>query len=140
MSRRPGSEQRERKVALYPDACAPYASGRPARASRIAGRYETEGKGVSGHSELHGFNFVRKVNRAWAPAAAAAALAGVLVLAWVPSAQAGPSRSLIAVNTTDEAQADGLCALREAVIAANTNQPVDGCAPGGEIDLITIPR
>jgi len=34
---------------------------------------------------------------------------------------------------------DGLCSVREAFSAANTNQPVDGCKAGGPTDIVLIP-
>jgi len=48
--------------------------------------------------------------------------------------------AVIAVETTvDGVNADGLCGLREAVIAANTDAAVDGCEAGSGSDTITIP-
>src|SRR3712207_1706708 len=41
----------------------------------------------------------------------------------------------ITVNTdADEENTDGDCSLREATIAANTNQPVDACAAGSSTE------
>lgn len=57
-------------------------------------------------------------------------------------ALAGPaSAATIDVDTTaDELNGDGDCALREAVRAANTNLPVDGCAAGqASADTIDVP-
>jgi CSLREA domain-containing protein/uncharacterized repeat protein (TIGR01451 family) len=48
----------------------------------------------------------------------------------------------ITVNTTADANGlspDGTCALREAILAANTDKPVDGCAPGSGDDTILLP-
>lgn len=46
----------------------------------------------------------------------------------------------INVNTTeDELSKDGNCSLREAVIAANTDSPVDACSAGHGVDLISLP-
>jgi CSLREA domain-containing protein len=50
--------------------------------------------------------------------------------------------ALITVNTTDdELNSDGDCALREAVLAANRNTPIDACPAGSdtETDLIMLP-
>ena len=69
-------------------------------------------------------------------AALASASAGVGVTA---SSAGAATLATIAVNTTSEAAVDGLCALREAVAAANTNQRVDACAAGGLADVITMP-
>ncbi len=47
-------------------------------------------------------------------------------------AQAAPAVGIITVNTLeDEQAADGDCSLRESIMAANTNQPVDACPAGG---------
>lgn len=46
----------------------------------------------------------------------------------------------IAVNTIDdEVNSDGDCSLREAIIAANTDATVDGCAAGAGDDTISVP-
>ncbi len=48
--------------------------------------------------------------------------------------------SSIYVNTTvDELTPNGNCSLREAIRAANLDQPVDGCAAGADFDNIHIP-
>ena len=47
----------------------------------------------------------------------------------------------ITVNTTDdELNADGDCALREAIQAANTDAAVDACPPGDGPDVIMLPE
>jgi len=46
----------------------------------------------------------------------------------------------ITVNTTvDDNIVNGNCTLREAIIAANTDAPVDGCPAGSGTDAITLP-
>ena len=58
--------------------------------------------------------------------------------AWATPA-AAPDGANILVNTlTDELNADGDCALREAIRAANLNQAVDACAAGAGADTITL--
>jgi CSLREA domain-containing protein len=48
--------------------------------------------------------------------------------------------SVIAVTTTvDETILNGACSLREAVLAANTDQTVDSCAAGSGADSIVVP-
>lgn len=43
----------------------------------------------------------------------------------------------IVVNTNADVQAENICTLRAAIISANTNQAIDGCASGGiGIDVI----
>ena len=50
------------------------------------------------------------------------------------------SSTTIHVNTTiDESNTDGDCSLREAIQAANTDTPVDGCPPGSGTDTILLP-
>src|SRR5262245_17451859 len=47
--------------------------------------------------------------------------------------------AMIIVTSLDDAvNADGNCSLREAITAANTNTPVDGCAAGSATDGDTI--
>ena len=81
--------------------------------------------------------------RRGAPAAArvvvTASLAGAVVLFGAAAAEAVADRAFLLVNTTEEAAVDGLCSLREAVLAANTNQRVDGCRAGGLVDVISLP-
>ncbi len=51
-----------------------------------------------------------------------------------------PEMVSIQVNTpADELAVDGNCSLREAIIAANTNQPVDACPAGSGADVISLP-
>jgi CSLREA domain-containing protein len=70
---------------------------------------------------------------------AAVVLALPLVLP-VPM-QAGNAGALIVVTTfDDELVIDGDCSLREAVAAANSDLPVDGCAGGGYHDNIVLPE
>jgi CSLREA domain-containing protein len=62
----------------------------------------------------------------------------LLLLACAAPLQA---QTTITVNTTaDDLAIDGSCSLREAVIAANTNQAVDSCPAGGpDQDRIVLP-
>ena len=85
-------------------------------------------------------NILRQGSRATARTATAFALAVALAVFGVPTSNAAaPKPSTISVNTTNEAEEDGLCSLREAVLAANTNQQVDGCEAGGLTDVISVP-
>lgn len=60
-----------------------------------------------------------------------------MVLASAPPVRAG---ALIPVNTTgDDLSTNGNCTLREAVVAANTDAPVDACPPGAGADTIAVP-
>jgi CSLREA domain-containing protein len=63
--------------------------------------------------------------------------AGVtLVLAMAAVARA----ATITVNSTDDTLAtDGNCTLREAVLAANSDTAVDGCAAGSGPDVVIVP-
>ena len=72
-------------------------------------------------------------------AATAIALAGLSGVVGTQAASAHPSRASITVDTANEAEQDGLCSLREAVVAANTDQRVDGCSAGGGVDVISVP-
>jgi CSLREA domain-containing protein len=65
------------------------------------------------------------------------ALALGAALAGAPPAHAGGT---IDVTTTDdELNADGDCSLREAIVASNTNAPVDTCPAGGPgVDAINL--
>jgi uncharacterized repeat protein (TIGR01451 family)/CSLREA domain-containing protein len=64
-----------------------------------------------------------------------------------PAITIPPAKSLVTVNApiiittpADDATPNGNCTLREAVIAANTNAPVDACAAGlPGLDVIIIP-
>ncbi|MCA9971122.1 MAG: DUF11 domain-containing protein [Anaerolineales bacterium] len=54
--------------------------------------------------------------------------------------QAAPQTAITVTTAADEQDANGLCSLREAVQAANTNTAVDACAAGsGPDDVILIP-
>jgi CSLREA domain-containing protein len=46
-----------------------------------------------------------------------------------PAVRAG-SHTIVVTTTEDELNSDGDCSLREAVVAANTNAPVDACPAG----------
>lgn len=64
------------------------------------------------------------------------------LLFWeLPTVQAqDPSAATLTVTTNiDEFNTDGDCSLREAVIAANTNAPVDACGAGIGADTIIVP-
>ncbi|MCA9772658.1 MAG: CSLREA domain-containing protein, partial [Myxococcales bacterium] len=68
-------------------------------------------------------------------------IGAILVLLTVAAlAPGGVEATTIAVTTpADELNADGDCALREAIEAANTDAPVDACAAGNGLDTISIP-
>jgi CSLREA domain-containing protein len=64
----------------------------------------------------------------------------VFTLAPVPAAQADDG-AIITVNTTlDDVANNGNCSLREAIIAANLDQPVDACPSGIGADTIFLPE
>src|SRR4051812_23505767 len=46
--------------------------------------------------------------------------------------------TIIITTTTDAASVDGACSLREAIVAANTDTPVDVCAAGSGSDTILL--
>ena len=46
----------------------------------------------------------------------------------------------ISVNTAADAAADGRCSLREALLAADTDRPVDACPAGSGADEVLVPR
>lgn len=46
----------------------------------------------------------------------------------------------ITVDTASEARLDGRCSLREAVLAADTDRPVDSCTAGSGADVVLVPR
>jgi CSLREA domain-containing protein len=50
------------------------------------------------------------------------------------------SPAIVVNTTTDELNGDGDCSLREAIVAANTNAAVDGCAAGSGADTIVVPN
>ncbi len=67
-----------------------------------------------------------------------AGLAALAIAAWATGARA----ATIAVDSTADdldQGPNGNCTLREAVIAANTDAPVDGCAAGSGADTIVLP-
>lgn len=68
------------------------------------------------------------------------AVATTLLLACCLFAEAtsADAASILVNTTSDELNSDGDCSLREAVQAANTDQPVDGCAGGAGLDTITL--
>ena len=68
-------------------------------------------------------------------------IGAILVLLTVAAlAPGGVEATTIDVTTpADELNADGDCALREAIEAANTDAPVDACAAGNGLDTISIP-
>jgi CSLREA domain-containing protein len=47
--------------------------------------------------------------------------------------------TITVTTTNDEINNDGDCSLREALLAANTNQPVDACPAGTGFDIIQLP-
>jgi CSLREA domain-containing protein len=59
-----------------------------------------------------------------------------VTLACPPAAGAA---TLTVTTTTDELNTDGDCSLREAVRAANLDDPVDACPTGAGTDLIDVP-
>jgi CSLREA domain-containing protein len=60
----------------------------------------------------------------------------ILVLAMAVVARA----ATITVNSTDDSLAsDGNCTLREAILAANNDTAVDGCAAGSGPDVVVVP-
>jgi CSLREA domain-containing protein len=64
-------------------------------------------------------------------------LSGTIVVA--PQEFAHAVASIIAVTThTDDRTLNGNCTLREAIIAVNTNQAVDKCPAGNEVDIIVL--
>lgn len=72
---------------------------------------------------------------------ALALLVAALIASAMPLARpAGAVAATITVNTTaDELNEDGDCSLREALRAANRDQPVDACPAGRGADLIALP-
>ncbi|MCP4538196.1 MAG: CSLREA domain-containing protein [Chloroflexi bacterium] len=57
----------------------------------------------------------------------------------VPEPTATALASIIVTTTDDEYNTDGDCSLREAIIAANSDAPVDACLAGHGDDTITLP-
>src|SRR5437763_1119902 len=66
----------------------------------------------------------------------------VLILCLASTAVATPGvarAATIRVTTTDDSMAnDGLCSLREAVAAANTDAAVGGCRAGAGFDVVRL--
>lgn len=63
-------------------------------------------------------------------------VAGLCALPGIHGARA----ATISVTTVDdELNLDGDCSLREAIAAANGDTPVDGCAAGAGLDIVTVP-
>jgi len=65
----------------------------------------------------------------------AVVLALLLLALLTPVATAA---TITVTSTADTSAADGLCSLREAIIAANTDNAVDGCAAGNGEDVIAF--
>ncbi len=59
-------------------------------------------------------------------------------LGWLESNK-GSAASINVTTTDDEVNSDGDCSLREAIIAANTDTAVSGCAAGAGADVISVP-
>ena len=74
----------------------------------------------------------RLILRGVTASGAAAALAALLA---APAA----ATTYNLATFTDDATVNGNCTLREALLAANTNAPVDACAAGGLDDAIVLP-
>lgn len=74
------------------------------------------------------------------PSALLMILLAAMALAWLATPRPLAAAGLTVTTTADEVAVNGECSLREAVIAANTNAPVDSCAPGSatELDIITL--
>lgn len=58
---------------------------------------------------------------------------------WVSPRQAGPGAFITVTTTDDELNDDHDCALREAIIAANTDAAVDNCPAGQGADTVLLP-
>jgi len=80
----------------------------------------------------------RNLNRALACLIVIASIFFVPGLDWLESSE-GSAASIVVNTTDDEVNFDGDCSLREAIIAANTDTAVSGCAAGTGADVITIP-
>lgn len=72
---------------------------------------------------------------------AVGALAGLVCscIAIVGDAPAQAASLIQVTGTADETTVNGVCSLREAVLAANLDQPVDTCAAGSGFDEIVLP-
>lgn len=69
--------------------------------------------------------------------AASLIVALVASLIWV--VEPAQATTITVTTTADDTLANGNCTLREAVIAANTDAPVDACPAGFGADTITLP-
>ena len=65
-----------------------------------------------------------------------AILAGVLLMLRV--ARAAPATTISVTTFNDEAADNGLCSLREAITAANTDAAFNGCPAGSGLDTIVL--
>ena len=85
---------------------------------------------------------VRIPARYWIRVLACLFLIASIVIApgfdWLESSR-GSAASIVVNTTDDEVNSDGDCSLREAIIAANTDTAVSGCAAGSGADVISIP-
>jgi len=102
-------------------------------------QWAPKGDAMSTPRQPHGPIRAIRGTRGTARSALATTMAAALITLGAPTADAGPVPATISVNTSVEAAADGLCSLREAVVAANINQRVDGCRAGSSHDLILLP-
>lgn len=69
------------------------------------------------------------------------ALVAALLLASFPLGSLAQTAAPIVVKTTaDDTLVNGNCTLREAIIAANTDSPVDACPAGSGADTIILPE
>ncbi len=61
--------------------------------------------------------------------------------AWLALALRATAATITVDSTADDLDQgpNGNCTLREAVVAANTDSPVDGCAAGSGADVIQLP-
>lgn len=80
----------------------------------------------------------RNLNRALACIVVMATIFLSPGLDWLESSQ-GSAASIVVDTTVDEVNSDSDCSLREAIIAANTDTAVSGCAAGSGADVISVP-
>lgn len=66
-------------------------------------------------------------------------IALLLVGMIIPTSTARAGSSITVTTTSDELNQDGDCSLREAIVAANTDQAVDACPAGNGEDTIYLP-
>ena len=67
-------------------------------------------------------------------------LLGLTVVAVpAPVEAGGPGTDIVVTTFDDELNLDGECSLREAVISANSDAPVDACVAGDGHDVIRLP-